>query len=146
MNSNESTKAKNADKTAILETLRKSIIIDEVPDSEGLEDLSKNVDCSDDAVKLVRKIENILKSKKNNILILTYHQGLIFKKIKKYIKFTRAVSNLKISKPTINFKIGIIQFLHDYPKTRKSSISLHFLKNNFRVIKEVCREHSSDFQ
>ena len=83
MNSNESTKTKSADKTTILETLMESIMVDEVPDSEGLEDLSKNVDSPDDALKLVRKIENILKSKKNNILILAYHQGLIFKKYKK---------------------------------------------------------------
>ena len=78
MNRNESTETKNADKTTILEKLLKSIMVDEVPDSEGLEDLSKNVDSPDDAVKLVRKIENILKSRKNNILILAYNQGLIF--------------------------------------------------------------------
>ena len=60
MNSNESTKIKNADKTTILE----SIMVEEVPHREGLEDLSKNVDSPDDAVKLVRKIEHILKSKK----------------------------------------------------------------------------------
>ena len=44
-----------------------------------------------------------------------------------------AVFNLKISKSTIDFKIGIIQFIHDYSKLQNSSISLHFLKNNFRV-------------
>ena len=55
MNSNEFTKMKNADKTTILEKIMESIIIDKVPDSEGLEDLSKNVDSFDDEVKLVRK-------------------------------------------------------------------------------------------
>ena len=85
MSSNESTKTKNADKTTILEKLMESIMVDEVSDSEALEDLSKNVDSPDDAVKLVRKTENILKTKKNNILILAYHLGLIFKNIKKYI-------------------------------------------------------------
>ena len=64
MNSNESTKTKNAEKTTILEKLMESIMVEEVPDSKGLEDLSKSVDSPDDAVKLVRKIENILKSKK----------------------------------------------------------------------------------
>ena len=85
MNSNVSTKTKNADKAAILEKLMESIMVDEVPDSEILEDLPKNVDTPDDAVRLVRKIENILKSKKNNVLILAYHQRLIFKKKKIYI-------------------------------------------------------------
>ena len=55
------------------------------------------------------------------------------------MKFTSAVSNLKIDKTTINFKISIT-------KIQKSSVSLHFLKNNFRIIKEVSREHSSEFQ
>ena len=65
-----------------------------------------------------------------------------------------AVSNLKIGKVTINFKISITKFLDDYPKMRKSLVSLHFLKNNFRImeirikfrITEVCRKHSPEFQ
>ena len=57
-----------------------------------------------------------------------------------------AVANLKIGKATINFKIGIIKFVDSYLKMRKSSVSLHLLKNNFRIIKEVCKEHASEFQ
>ena len=115
-------------------------------DSEGIEDLSRNVDRPDDAVKLVGRIERIMKSKKNSILLLAYHQGMIFKKFKENSKFMGAVANLKIGKATINFKIGIIKFIDEYPKMRKSSVSLHFLKNNSRIIKEVRREHASEFQ
>ena len=39
-----------------------------------------------------------------------------------------AVTKFKIHETTINFKIGIIKFT-DYPKMRKSSISMDFLKN-----------------
>ena len=145
MNSNEVEKEKKNNETAIFEKLMESIMSKEVV-SEKVEELSRNVDNLDDAVKLVEKIERIIKSKKNNILILAYYQGIIFKKFKENKKFTGAVSNLKIGKATINFKIGIIKFLDNYPTMRKSSVSLHFLKNNFRVIKEVCREHSSEFQ
>ena len=145
MNSNEAEKEKENNETAIFEKLMESIMNEEV-ESEGIEDLSKYMNSFDDAVKLVRRIEHIIKSKKNNILILAYHQGLIFEKFKENIKFTGAVSNFKIRKATINFKIGIIKFLDDYPKMRESSLSLHFLKNNFKIIKEVCREHSSEFQ
>ena len=81
-----------------------------------------------------------MKSKKNNILMLAYHQGIIFTKYKENNKFTSAVSKFKIGKATINFKIGIIKFIDDYPKMQKTSISLHVLKNNFRVIKDVCKE------
>ena len=71
-----------------------------IADSEGI-DLTRYVDSPDDAAKLVGRIERIMKSKKNNILILAYHQGLIFKKFKENIKFKGAVTNLKISKATI---------------------------------------------
>ena len=71
-----------------------SIVSEEV-DSEGIEDLSRNVESPDDAAKLVGRIERIMKSKKNNILILVYHQGLIFKKFKENIKFTVQLPILK---------------------------------------------------
>ena len=109
--------------------------------SEGIEDLSRNVDSSDDDAELIVRIERIMKSKKNNILILAYHQGIIFEKCKENNRFASAVAKFRLSKATINFKIGIIKFIDDYPKMRKSSISLHFLKNNFRLIKEVCKGH-----
>ena len=104
MNSNETRKTKqNNNKTTILEKLMESIISEEV-DSEGIEDLSRNVDSPDDAVKLVGRIERIMKSTKNNILILSHHQGLIFKIFKENDKFKGAFTNLKIGKATINFK------------------------------------------
>ena len=65
----------------ILEKLMESMV-SEGADSEGIEDLSRNVDSLDDAAKLVGRRERIMKSKNNNILILAYHQGLIFKKFK----------------------------------------------------------------
>ena len=101
----ETRKTKQNNKTAILEKLVESIMSEEV-DSEGIEDFSRNVGSPDDDTKLVGKIERIMKSKKYNILILAYHQGLIFKTFKGNNKFTGAVANLKIGKATINFKIG----------------------------------------
>ena len=99
------------------------------------ENLSSSVKSPNDAAELISKIECVVKSRKNSILILAYHQGVIFKRFNENSMFTSAVTNLKISKSTINFKIGIVQFIHDYPKMKKSSISFHFLKNNFRIIK-----------
>ena len=71
MNSNETRKAKQNNKTAKQRYLRKLIesIMSEEVDSEGIEDLSRNVKSPDDAAKLVGRIGRIMKSKKNNILI-----------------------------------------------------------------------------
>ena len=117
----------------ILEKLKESIMSKEV-DSKGVEDASKNVDNPDDAAEIIERIERIMKSKKNNVLMLAYQQGVIYKKYKEDSKFSSTVTKIKISKATA---------IDDYPKMRKSSISLHFLKNNFRVIKGVCKEYAS---
>ena len=78
--------------------------------------------------------------------MIAYEQGKIFKEFKNDSKFISTVSAFKISKTTINFKIDIGKFIDMYPKMETSCISLYFLKNNFRVIKEVCQEHASEFQ
>ena len=124
---------KQNNKTVILEKLKESIMSkEEEIDVKSVEGLAKNVDSTDDAAELIERIERIMKSKKNNILILSYyHQGIIFKKYKENKWFTSAVAKFKISKATINFKIVIIKFIDYYPKMRKSSISLYYLKNNF---------------
>ena len=79
MKDDETKKAKQNNKTTIFEKLRDSIVSEEV-DSIGAEDLSRNVDSRDDAAELIERMERIMKSKKNNILVLTYHQGIIFKR------------------------------------------------------------------
>ena len=70
MNCNKTRKAKGNNKTAILEKLIESIMSEEV-DSEGIEDLSRNVDSPDDVAKLVGRIERIMKSKK--IIFCSWH-------------------------------------------------------------------------
>ena len=114
--------------------------------SKGVEELSKSVDNPDDAAELIKKIDNMIKHKKNKILTLAYLQGIIFRKFKMNNRFTSAVTEFKISKTTINFKIDIVKFIDKYPKMQTSCISLFYLKNYFRIIKEVCQEHASEFQ
>ena len=51
-----------------------------------------------------------------------------------------------ISKSTMVFKTSIVKFLIKYPKMKKSSLSLYFLKNNFKIIKEVFHEDASKLE
>ena len=51
-----------------------------------------------------------------------------------------------ISKTTINFKIGVFNFINQHPGMKKQSISLFYLNNNFRVTKAVCQERASEFR
>ena len=43
------------------------------------------------------------------------------------------------------FKISIVKFLNKYPKMKKS-LSLHFLKINFKRIKEISHENAREFK
>ena len=112
MKDDEMRKTKQNNKTAILDKLRDSTVSEEV-DSNDVEGLSRNVDSPDNAAELIGGTEHIMKSKKDDTLILAYHQGTIFKKYKENNRFTSAVAGFKICKATINFKIGIIKFIDD---------------------------------
>ena len=46
----------------------------------------------------------------------------------------------------MTFKISIVKCINKYPRTKKSSLSLHFLKNNFEIIKKNCHENASEFK
>ena len=74
------------------------------------------------AANLISKIDRVIKSRKKNILVLAYHQGVIFNRFIENGIFTGAVTDLKINKSTINFKIGIVELIHDYPKMKKAGL------------------------
>ena len=44
------------------------------------------------------------------------------------------------------FKISIVKFIKKYPRIKKSLLSFHVLKNNFKIIKEIFHENSSKFK
>ena len=56
------------------------------------------------------------------------------------------VKQFAVSESTIIFKTNIAKLIGQCPKIKKYSFSLHFLKNYFKMIKEVCEENSSEFE
>ena len=78
--------------------------------------------------------------------MLAYQQEMVFQKFKKNNKVANAKTEFEISKTTMNFQIDIVNFIDKYPKMRTLCISFFYLKNNFRIIKNVCQEHASEFQ
>ena len=94
MNYNEAVKSKKESKTTILGKLMESIMIGEV-DCKDIEHLSSSVKSPNDTAELISKIERVIKSRKNSILVLAYHQGVVFKRFKENSMFTSAVTNLK---------------------------------------------------
>ena len=115
-------------------------------ETKGLEQLIKTTDNPNDVIELVKKLDKLTKHTKTNILVLAYQQEKVFQKFRVNNKFLSAVTEFGISKTNINFKIDIVNFIENYPRMKKSFISLFYLKNNFRIIKNVCQEHASEFR
>ena len=118
-------------KTRVLEILLCSII--EPTESEGLdtnvdiEKLPNDVKDPDDAAKLINRMDKMININKNKLLTIARKQGEIFKKFKTDNKFISAIKKFNISKATINFKIGIVEFINMYPR-RKNKVFLLLFK------------------
>ena len=102
---------------------------------------------SEDAINVIQDFEQIIQSKKNDIVWLAYYQGQIFQKFREKERFiSDMVSKFKVSKSTIVFKIALKKLIDDYPKIKNSSLSLHYFKMQLKLIKEVCKENTSEFE
>ena len=53
------------------------------------------------------------------------------------------VNKFGIRKSTMVFKISIVKFINKYPRM---TLSIYFLNNYFKIIKEICREKASEFK
>ena len=145
METDETKRRINKTKEEIFKKVKDSIMIEERVNVD-FEKTSNSIKIPDEAVHVVKNMEKITRSKKSNILWLAYQQGQILEKFKGNEHFMDMIKKFGISKSTILFKISIVKFVNKYPKMKKSSLSLHFLKNNFKIIKEICHENASEFK
>ena len=100
----------------------------------------------EEAAKVIKKYEDIIKTKKKGIISIACYQGKIFKRFKEKEKFIKLVSQFGIHKNTIIFKINVFKLCEKYPKLMRSSIGLVFFKNYLKDIKTVCKEYEEDLR
>ena len=139
-------KAKRPSKEKIKKQLLESMIIGEVVESEDLNKEAEEIEESERAVRIIKRYEDIIKTKKKGIISIAYYQGKVFKRFKEKEKFVKLVSELGIHKNIIIFKINVFKSCEKYPKLLRSSINLGFFKNYHKNIKAVCKENEEDFQ
>ena len=142
----DSKKAKRLSKEEIKKQLLDLMIIDEVVEFEDLNKEAKEIQDPEKAAEIIKRYEDIIKTKKKGIINVAYHQGQVFKRFKEKEKFAKLVSELEIHKTTIIFKINIFKLCEKYRKLLKSSIGLGFFKNYHKDIKAICEENEKDFQ
>ena len=131
-------------KEEIFKKVKDSIMVEEIV-NKNFEKTSNSIKSPDEAADIVNNMEKLLEVRNP-----TYY-GLHTKNVKslensKQMKILDMFKELGSSKSTILFKIFIAKFVNKYPRMKKSSLSLHFLKNNFKIIKEICYENASDFK
>ena len=139
-------KAKRLSKEEIKTKLLDSITIDEVLECEDLNKEAEEVQDSERAAEIIKRYEDIIKTKNKGIINVAYHQGQVFKRFKEKEKSAKLVSELGIHKTTIIFRINIFKLCKKHPKLLKSSIRLRFFKNYHKDIKAICEENEKDFQ
>ena len=139
-------KAKRLSKEEIKTKLLDSITIDEVLECEDLNKEAEEVQDSERAAEIIKRYEDIIKTKNKGIINVAYHQGQVFKRFKEKEKFAKLVSELGIHKTTIIFKINVFKLCKKHPKLLKSSIGLGFFKNYHKDIKAICEEYEKEFQ
>ena len=130
-------------KREIKKQLLDSMTIDE------FDDLNKEVEETQDPeepAKMIKRYEDIIKTKNKGIINVAYYQGQVFKRFKEKERFARLVSELGFHKTNIIFKINVFKLCKKYPKLLRSSIGLGFFKNCHKDIKAICVEYEKDFQ
>ena len=139
-------KVKLFSKEEIKKKLLDSMTIDEVVEFDDLNKEAEKTQDPEEAAKIVKRYEGIIKKKKKGISNVAFYQGQIFKRFKEKEKFAELVSELEIRKTTTIFKINVFKLCKKYPKLLKSSIGLGFFKNYHKGIKAICEENEKDFQ
>ena len=141
----DSKKVKRLSKDEIKNRLLETLIISEVVEPEELNKEAEEIQQPEEAAKVIKQYEDIIKTKKEGIISIGYYQGKIFKRFKENEKFVKLVSQLGIHKNTVIFRINVFKLCERYPKLLRSSIGLGFFKNYHKDIKTVCRENEEDF-
>ena len=139
-------KTKRLSKEEIKRKLLDSMTIDEIVEFDDLDKEAEKIEDLEKAVEIIKRYEDIIKTKNKGIINVAYHQGQVFKRFKEKEKFAKLVSELRIHKAIIIFRTNIFELCKKHPKLLKSSVGLRFFKNYHKDIKAICEENEKDFQ
>ena len=138
-------KAKRLSKKEIKTKLLELINIDEVLECEDLNKEAEVVQDLERVAEIIKRYEDIIKTKNKGIINVAYHQGQVFKRFKEKEKFVKLVSKLRTHKTTIILRINIFKLCKKYTKLLKSSIGLGFLKIITRTLKQFVKKMKKIF-
>ena len=142
----DSKKTKRKSREEVKKRLLDSMILVENLEFDDLNKEAEKVQDSEKAAKIIKRYEDIIKTKRKGIINVAYYQGQVFKRFKEKEKFAKFVSELGIHKTIIICNINVFKLCKKYPKLLTSSIGLGFFKDYHKDIKPICEEYEKDFQ
>ena len=133
-------------KEKVKKQLIDSLVCNENISTKDLNEQANKVEGYDEAMNIIKEYEDIIKTKKKNIIFFAYKQGKNFRKFKENRELQSLVERFKITKGTIIFKINIVKLIDKYPQMMTSTKTLNFLKSYYKDIKNICKENQEDFR
>ena len=85
-------KAKRLSKEEIKKKLLDTMTIDKVLECEDLNKDAEEIQDPEKAAKIIKRYEDIIKTKNKGIINVAYHQGQVFKRFKEKEKFAKLAS------------------------------------------------------
>ena len=138
-------KAKPLSKEEIKTKLLDSMTIDEVVEFDNLNKEAEKTQDIEEAAKIIKRVEDIIKTINKGIINVAYHQGQVLKRFKEKEKFAKLVGELGIHKTTITIRINVFKLCKKYSKLSKFPIGMGFFKNYHKDIKAICKEYEKGF-
>ena len=72
-----------------------SIVNNDKIETKELNEKADKVEKAEDAAAVIKQYEDIIRTKKKNIISIAYHQGKVFKRFKDKEKFIKLVNEFK---------------------------------------------------
>ena len=104
----------NSKKTKRLnkDEIKKQLIdINNAMEIDNLNELAEKVERPEDAANIIKQYEEILRTKRIDLIFVAYYQGKLFELFKEKEKFIQMVSQWKIDKSAIIFQINIFKLI-----------------------------------
>ena len=135
-------KTKRLNQEEIKKELLNSHVNNNMVEIEEFNEQARIADNPEDAADLIRKYDEILRTKRKGIISVAYHEGKVFSRLREKEKLVRFVADFGVHKGTIIFRINLFRLLNKYLGLKKSSVALSFMKNYFKDIKQFCKVSS----
>ena len=95
-----------------------------------------------EAIDIMKHYEEITKTGNKKTIRYEAKQRQMLKTFKEK---ERLIENVELSRSTVHFKIGVHKCLREFPALKNSSLSSHYFRNNFKLIKIVCNSNEELF-